>query len=216
MDIELLKDHLSDRQWRLNNLYHILDEKGQKVLFRLNDVQKHIDDNLWFFNIIPKARQLGITTYFSLLYLDQILFSKDKFAVIIAHRAEDMKKIFRNKIRYAVDNLHPWLKQKIGEPKNDNAFELKFQNGSSISVSMSTRSGTVQFLHVSEFGPICAKFPEKAQEIVTGAINSVHAGQFVSIESTAAGQEGYFYEFCMEGHWFRLMSGPHERFCWTT
>jgi len=188
---------LGDREWRLNNLYYIKDEQGNKVLFQFNDVQKELHANLWFFNIVPKARQLGVTTFFSILYLDQILFSKNQTAGIIAHRQEDMKKIFRNKIRFAWDNLHPWLKAYIGEPNTDSAYELVFPNGSSIFVSMTTRSGTVQFLHISEFGYICQHTPEKAEEIVTGAINSVHSGQMVSIESTAAGQEGYFYDFCM-------------------
>jgi hypothetical protein len=56
------------------------------------------------------------------------------------------------------------------------------------------RSGTLQYLHVSEFGKICAQAPEKAREIVTGALNTVETGQFVVIESTAEGQEGPFYE----------------------
>lgn len=56
----------------------------------------------------------------------------------------------------------------------------------------------MQFLHISEFAKISAKYPEKAREIVTGAINSVEKGNFVSIESTAEGKEGYFYDFCSE------------------
>lgn len=198
IEIDTLKEKLSDRKWRINNLYFVKDELGKKVQFRMNPIQEFLHDNLWFFNIVPKARQLGITTFFCILYLDQILFSENKTAGIIAHRQEDMKKIFRNKIKFAWDNLHPWLKAKIGEPDTNTANELIFPNGSSIFVSMTTRSGTVQFLHISEFGYICQRFPEKAEEIVTGAINSVHAGCMVSIESTAAGREGYFYQFCME------------------
>lgn len=198
ISIDEIKKHLGDRWWRLNNLYYIKDKKGRKVLFKPNEVQKEIAENLWFMNIIPKARQLGVTTFFCILYFDQVLFSENKTAGIIAHRQEDMKKIFRNKIRFAWDNLHPWLKQSIGEPNTDSAYELVFPNGSSIFVSMTTRSGTIQYLHISEFGYVCQKFPEKAEEIVTGAINSVEAGQMVSIESTAAGREGAFYEFCME------------------
>lgn len=196
--VQEIKDHLGDREWRLNNLYFVKDKRGDKVLFRLNDVQKELHDNLWFFNIVPKARQLGITTFFAILYLDQVLFSENQTAGIIAHKEKDMKKIFKDKIRFAWNNLHPWLKVKIGEPSSDSAYELTFPNGSSVFVSMSTRSGTVQFLHISEFGYICSKTPEKAEEIVTGAINSVHIGQMVSIESTAAGQEGHFYRFCMD------------------
>jgi hypothetical protein len=197
ISIETLKEKLGDRKWRINNLYFVKDEMGRKVQFKMNPVQEFLHDNLWFFNIVPKARQLGITTFFCILYFDQILFSENKTAGIIAHRQEDMKKIFRNKIRFAWENLHPWLRAKIGEPDTNSANELIFPNGSTIFVSMTTRSGTVQFLHISEFGYICQRFPEKAEEIVTGAINSVHAGCMVSIESTAAGREGYFYEFCM-------------------
>lgn len=201
IEIALLQEKMGDRKWRLNNLYYVKDENGNKVLFKMNDVQEYLHDHLWFFNIVPKARQLGITTFFAILYLDQILFSKNKTAGIIAHRQEDMKKIFKNKIKFAWDNLHPWLKAQIGDPDTNTANELIWTdaegNTSTIFVSMTTRGGTVQFLHISEFGYICQRFPEKAEEIVTGAINSVHAGNMVSIESTAAGRMGYFYEFCM-------------------
>ena len=97
--VEEIQAKLGDREWRLNNLYFIKDEKGDKVLFRLNEVQKELYDNLWFFNIVPKARQLGVTTFFTILYFDQVLFSKNKTAGIILHRAEDMKKVFRSKSR---------------------------------------------------------------------------------------------------------------------
>lgn len=213
MSLDELKKHLGNREWRLNHLYYIKDDKGNKVLFQLNNkersyAQKFLHDNLWYFNIVPKARQLGITTFFTILYLDQILFSKNKTAGIIAHRQEDMKKIFKHKIKYAWDNLHPWLKEQIGEPDTNSAWELSWKdpegNTSTIFVSMTTRSGTVQFLHITEFGYICQKFPEKAEEIVTGAINSVSSGCMVSIESTAAGREGYFYEFCMTAEKSRL------------
>lgn len=207
-DLLELQKNLQDRKWRINNLYFIKNENGQKVQFKMNPVQEYIHDNLWYYTIIPKARQLGVTTFFAILYFDQILFSNDKTATIIAHRQEDMKKIFTNKIKYAWDNLHPWLKVMIGEPDTNNANELKFPNGSTINVALSTRSGTVQFLHCSEYGYICQKFPDRAEEIVTGAINSVHAGNMVSIESTAAGREGYFYNFCMKAEEMRLAGTP--------
>lgn len=203
MKVDTLKEHLKDRKWRLNNLYYVKDKQGNKVLFKLNKVQDYLHDNLWFFNVIPKARQLGITTFFTIFYLDQILFKDNQTATIIAHTEKDMKKIFRNKIKFAWDNLHPWIKETIGDPNTNTANEMTFPNGSIISVALSSRSDTVQFLHVSEFGKICAKYPDKAEEIVTGAINSVDAGQMVSIESTAEGREGYFYEFAMKAEQMR-------------
>lgn len=205
LTVEEIVKHMGNRWWRLNNLYYIKDENGQRVLFKpeSREAQKTLYENFWYFTIVPKARQLGITTYYAILYFDAILFSENKTAGIIAHRQEDMKKIFQNKIKFAWDNMHPWLKSYIGEPETNSAWELRFPNGGNIFVSMTTRSGTVQYLHISEFGYICQKSPEKAEEIVTGAINSVHKGNFVSIESTAAGREGYFYEFCMEAEKMR-------------
>jgi hypothetical protein len=51
-------------------------------------------------------------------------------------------------------------------------------------------------LHISEFGKICAKYPDKAQEIVTGSLNTVAPGQYIFIESTAEGRSGYFFDIC--------------------
>jgi len=202
--VEDIVKNMGDRWWRLNYLYYIKDENGKKVLFKPEEryAQRTLHENFWYFLIVPKARQLGVTTFFAILYFDAILFSENKTAGIIAHRQEDMKKIFKNKIKFAWDNMHPWLKERIGIPDTNSVNELSWtgegRNGGTIFVSMTTRSGTIQYLHISEFGYICQKFPEKAEEIVTGAINSVHAGNIISIESTAAGKEGYFYEFCMD------------------
>lgn len=190
-------ENLRDSKWRLNNLYYIINKHGKKVKFKLNWAQKKILDNIWFFTIILKARQLGITTFFCILYLDQVLFKANKTAGIIAHTDGDTKKIFQ-RIKYAWENLPETLKQNIGYPSTDSVGELKFPNGSSIFVARSTRGSTLQFLHISEFAKICAKYPEKAREIVTGAINSVEKGNFISIESTAEGKEGPFAEFCLE------------------
>ena len=40
------------------------------------------------------------------------------------------------------------------------------------------------------------KYPEKAREIATGSLNTLAAGQYVIIESTAEGRSGAFYEMC--------------------
>lgn len=190
-------NNLKSSKWRLNNLYYIVNKNGKKVKFTPNWAQEIVLSNLWFFNIILKARQLGITTFFCILYLDQVLFKKNKTAGIIAHTDGDTKKIFK-RIKFAWENLPERLKESIGYPTTDSVGEMQFPNGSTIFVARSTRGGTVQYLHISEFAKICAKFPDKAREIVTGAINSVEKGNFVSIESTAEGKEGPFADFCME------------------
>lgn len=190
-------ENLKDWKWRIKNLYYIKDKWGRKVKFTPNWAQLMVIEMVWFFSIILKARQLGITTFFCILYLDQILFNSNKTAAIIAHTDADSKKIF-NKVKFAWEHLPATLKENIGEPNTDSAGEMSFPNGSNIYVARSTRGGTLQFLHISEFAKICAKYPEKAREIVTGAINSVEKGNFVTIESTAEGKQGYFFKYWKE------------------
>lgn len=187
----------ADPRWRLSNLYTIVDEHGQAIPFRPNSEQLKFLDELHSFNIILKARQLGFTTLCCLIYLDACLFTPNTRAGVIAHRLDDAKTIFRDKVKFPYDKLPDQLRERCPAVQ-DSADTLTFANGSSIRVSTSMRSGTLQYLHVSEFGKLCAQFPERAREVVTGSLNTVHAGQFVVIESTAEGQEGPFYKMVEE------------------
>lgn len=188
-----LKECLKDRYWRLNNLYHIKDKEAQCVKFNLNWAQEDLFYNMHNFNIVLKARQLGITTFFAMYFLDMCLWNRNINAAIIADRSSSSREIFVDKVKFAYDNLHPIIKSLV--PANrDNVNELRFANGSVFRVSTSLRSGTIQLLHISEFGKICREFPNKAQEIIAGALNTVQAGQFITIESTAEGREGHFYK----------------------
>ncbi len=187
-----IKDQLNSAWWRLNNLYYITDEKGKKVLFKPNWAQLSFYRTMWYLNIILKARQLGFTTFIQIFILDRCLFTSNVRAGVIAHSKDDAQVFFRDKIKFAYDNLPASIRKEIPAIKND-AGELLLANNSSIRVGTSMRSGTLQYLHISEFGKICRKYPEKAKEIVTGALNAVHAGQFVFIESTAEGNDGAFY-----------------------
>lgn len=145
---------------------------------------------MWYCNLILKARQLGI----SLLFLDRCLFNSNQNAGTIAHTKEDAEILFR-RVKFAYDSLP--VEIKLIRPANtDNARELQLSNGSTLRVGTSMRSSTLQYLHISEFGKICAKYPDKAHEIITGSLNAIAPGQYVFIESTAEGREGYFYEMC--------------------
>ena len=169
-------------------------KQGYKTVFNLNRVQRELFYNSWYCNVILKARQLGISTYICLLFLDRCLFNSNLSAGIIAHTREDAKLLFKH-IKFAYDNLPPEIKQ--SRPATiDSAQELVFNNGSSLRVGTSMRGSTLQYLHISEFGKICAKYPDKAQEIITGSLNTIAPGQVIFIESTAEGREGHFYDIC--------------------
>lgn len=194
---EKLARTIGNRAWRLDNLYYIMDKNGKKILFKANDAQRGLMGSLWYLNVILKARQRGFTTLICILWLDIILFNSNVRCGIIADTLPNSMVIFRDKIKFAYDNLPEALKEKLPAIKND-AGELILSNNSSIRVGTSMRSGTLQYLLISEFGKICRKYPEKANEIITGSLNTVAEGQFIVIESTAEGQGGRYYETCME------------------
>lgn len=196
--LESLRPELwQDPWWRLNNLYRIVDENGKDIPFTPNEEQADLYRNLHYRNLILKARQLGFTTFICLLALDQCLFNANFAAGIVAHNREDAEKFFRNKVVFAYDRLPEAIRQSCAVEKKTES-QISFVNGSSLYVSTSFRGGTLQLLHISEFGKICRRFPEKAKEIVTGAFEAVAASNMLFVESTAEGMGGYFYEYTMD------------------
>lgn len=178
-------------------MYRILDEQGNEIQFKMNAVQKALYWAMWWLNIIPKSRQHGITTFICLFFLDACLFNNNVRAGIIAHKLDDAKKIFRDKIKFAYDHLPGDLKAARRLIKDD-AQALILNNNSAIYVGTSMRSGTLQYLHVSEYGWICTHTPIKAVEIKTGAMETVHQGNIIFIESTAEGPVGDFPDMCRD------------------
>jgi hypothetical protein len=185
----------SDRLWRLNNLYFITDKHGRRVNFTMNSAQRTLCDRMHNQNVILKARQRGFTTFIQLFMLDACLFNDDIRAGTIAHTLPDAQVIFRDKVRFPYDNLPDGIKALV-PARNDNTGELLLANNSGIRVGVSLRSGTLQYLHVSEYGKICAKFPEKAREVRSGALNTLDKHGILFVESTAEGQDGHFFELC--------------------
>ncbi len=198
--IKILQKHLEDRFWRLNNLYYILDENGNKILFQMNKVQCALYLALHWLNLIPKSRQHGITTFIAIYILDMCLFNDNVRAGIVAHKLEDAKRIFRDKVKYAFDHLPDDLKSQFflptGKPPKDGAQELLFANNSSIYVGTSMRSGTLQIFHGSEYGWLCTYAPKKAREIKAGTLETLHDKSIVFLESTIEGPTGDFTDMC--------------------
>lgn len=205
-DLELAEKNLLNPWWRLNNFYLIVDKSGIKRKFKLNWAQQQLFDEMWYCNIILKARQVGISTFVCLLFLDRCLFNSNLSAGVIAHTREDAEFLFK-RIKFAYDNL-PEPIRSCRLATNDSARELVFNNGSSLRVGTSMRGSTLQYLHISEFGKICAKFPDKAEEIITGSLNTLAPGQYCFIESTAEGKEGHFYELCKHAQALALSNKP--------
>jgi len=200
-DAKEFKECLADPWWRLTSgqLYKIMikGDDGEEELvadFIPNQPQLDLLSNLHTRNDILKARQLGFTTLIEIFFLDCCLFKANIRAAVIAQSEDVAKTIFRDKVYFAYNNLPPSLKAAM-PLERDSASELLFaHNNSSIRVATSARSGTLQYLHISEFGKICAKFPERADEVIKGSIPAVPTNGMIFIESTAEGQDGHFYK----------------------
>lgn len=204
---------LADPWWRLCSgaLYKIIvktegdGEDGLVLPFRPNRAQRRLLKNLHTRNLILKARQLGFTTLIAIFFLDCVLFRANVRAGIIAQDRSAVETIFRDKVKFAYDNLPDALREAMPLAVESKTELLFAHNNSSIRVGTSMRSGTMHYLHVSEMGKIGAKFPEKAKEVVTGSIPAVPDDGMLFIESTAEGQEGEFYNLAMRAK--RLADG---------
>lgn len=203
-DEKALAEFLADPEKRLFSgaLYKIMIKGDDKIgadgsieegdsfvlPFKPNRAQKRFIRRLWHRNLILKARQLGFTTLIAIMWLDHALFNGDQRCGIIAQDREAAEAIFRDKVKFAYTNLPDEIRERFPLAR-DSATELLFaHNNSSVRVATSMRSGTIHRLHVSEFGKICAKFPDKAQEVVTGSIPAVPTNGILVIESTAEGR----------------------------
>lgn len=159
-------------------------------------MQEELDDSLHNRNIVLKSRQHGITTYACVRGLDTALFRKNASCGLVFHKKEEALNAFGTKILYAYDRLPAWLRAEIPIVKRDMGGVVEFGNGSRIVCSTSHRGGTLQFLHVSEYGPMVAMFPLRADEVASGALNALAADGIGIIESTAMGAWGDFYDRC--------------------
>lgn len=210
---EELERCLMDPEWRLFSgaLYQIItkgtpvkDEHGNEVdegetfvtPFRPNRAQRRFIKRLWHRNLILKARQLGFTTLIAIMWLDHALFNGNQRCGMIAQDRETAESIFRDKVVFAYDHLPEEIRERFPLARASTKELLFAHNNSSIRVATSVRGGTIHRLHVSEFGKICAKFPHKAEEVVTGSFQAVPQSGIIVVESTAEGTDGEFYRMC--------------------
>lgn len=206
LDIQVV-DQFADPMWRLANLYRIVNDSGIEVHFEPNFMQWKFLDDMWYLNVIVKGRQHGMTSLLCTVMLDACVFNPNINAGIIAHTLDDVKKIFRRKIKFPYEHLPEGIRGNIA-PTNDTQNELILSNGSEIGVDTSMRSGTLNYLLISEFGKIAQLYPERAIEIKTGSFNTVHPGNFMFVESTGHGKGGEFYDLVKQARDMRSSGRP--------
>ena len=195
-------------QWRLQHLYKIRTKESKKIAFAFNPIQARIAKYLphWHRFLILKARQMGVSTLFLLWHLDATMFTPNTTTAIIAHRRDSLKYLFRI-IKMAYRECPDAIQKADGTvwkkptASYDNANEIYFKEiDSTIYVALEVRSDTVHRCHVSE-----AHFIENAEDVLAATLSAVVPGGVVSMETTANGMGGTFYDL-----WQASVDGQNE------
>jgi hypothetical protein len=104
------------------------------IAFKTYDFQTQLlkDFNDYRFNVILKARQLGISTITAGYIVWMMLFHKDKNILVMATKFSTAGNLVK-KVKNIMKNLPDWLK--IAEIKIDNRTSFELTNGSQIKAS---------------------------------------------------------------------------------
>ena len=187
-------DKLTNKYWRMNNLYKIVNKEGNLVKFKFNEEQKRIwhecfdeKGKLITNPEILKARQLGVTTFFVLIYFDDCIWTRNLTCYIQSHEQDSIKKIFRY-VKIAYDNMPEDLKPSL-DRGGGSQYEYYFPEiNSRIYVGLENRSNTVHRLHISETA-------FQTQSRITATLGSLPPGVKYSRETTPNGVNWYFEDY---------------------
>jgi hypothetical protein len=162
-----------------------------KIKFDLYKFQEKTLDDLKNndYNIILKARQLGISTLTAGYALWLMNFHNDKNILVIAIKQETAKNLV-TKVRVMHQYMPSWLKQGCVE---DNKLSLRYNNGSQIKAISSTgeagRSEALSLLVVDE-----AAFISKIDEIWAASQQTLATGGKCIALSTPNGMGNWFHK----------------------
>ena len=162
-----------------------------KVNFNLYDFQEKSLESFMKhdYNIVLKARQLGLSTLTAGYALWMMTFQQDKNILVIATKQETAKNLV-TKVRGMHANLPGWLKQPCVE---DNKLSLRYKNGSQIKAVASSeesgRSEALSLLIIDE-----AAFIDKIDTIWGAAQQTLATGGRALVISTPNGVGNFFHK----------------------
>jgi len=152
------------------------------------------------FNVVLKARQMGISTLVSGYALWLMTFFTDKSVLCIAINQETAKNIV-TKVTHMSENLPSWLRSECTEK---NKLSMRFKNGSSIRAASSSvdasRSTSLSLLIVDE----CA-FIGNMEDIWTASQSTITTGGRSILLSTPNGIGNFFHKT-----WVGSMDGSND------
>jgi hypothetical protein len=166
------------------------------ILFDTYDFQDSLlkDFNDYRFNVILKARQLGISTITAGYVVWLMLFHRDKAILVMATKFATAGNLVK-KVKNIMRNLPNWLKIATISVDNRTSFELS--NGSSIKATSTSgdagRSEALSLLVLDEAAHI-----EGLEELWTGLYPTLSTGGRCIALSTPNGVGNWFHKTCVD------------------
>lgn len=193
----------------------IVNRERQVQRLEFNAIQRKYLAQKTDFDIILKARKVGITTFKCAEYFHNTIFVPNTITTIIAHNLDTTVEIF-DKVRMFYERLPEALKPKTSRSNRRELVFTAAPDGKELNSKYTVgTAGNIEFgrgkdidnLHLSEYA-----FYREPEKIRTGAMQSLRNGGRISIESTANGYNDFRVE------WQKAKSGesifkPHF-FAW--
>lgn len=182
----------------VEGLLYIDDKIGVVRPFRFNKIQRYFNQHKTNRNIILKARQLGMSSsILADMYIDCITIPHTPCAVV-SHETRSTQRLL-DRVQFYYDTM--------GEPKPDIGAESRSEKSfpsmhSSIYIGTAGarafgRGDTIRKVLLSEIA-----FYEDGEKLLSGIEDSVPMTGELTLESTANGEDGIFYET-----WVRAKEG---------
>jgi len=188
-------------------LLWVRDREGKARRLRANAVQRQFEQRRGRLNIVLKARQMGLTTWIAGRFLLKTLTQRGVLSVQVAHTREAAEAIF-GVVQRMWENLPADMRS--GPLRRTKATAGRMVFGAldsefrvvSAGEKNAGRGLTIQNLHLSEM----ARWPGDASATLADLRAALAPGGEMTIESTANGAYGAFYE-----EWMRAQeSGAGE------
>lgn len=167
----------------IETMFKIVDKDGVDHPFELNGPQRILDDNITGRDIIPKARQLGCSSYFLARYTAACLIRRNVRAVIISHETESTQRLL-SRCQYFVRNMrgpNPDVGRSglnvLTFPKTNSEIYIGTAGSRAFG-----RGDTITHLLCSEY----AYWPNQIR-LLSGLLDAVPQRGEVAIESTGNG-----------------------------
>ena len=181
-----------DPVYFINNYTKIAHPIEGLIPFKTYDFQSRLlaDFNDHRFNLILKARQLGISTIVAAYIAWMMIFHRDKNILVMATKFSTATNLVK-KVKHMIKNLPDWVK--IAEVTIDNRASFELSNGSQIKASSTSgdagRSEALSLLVVDE-----AAHVEGLDELWAGLYPALSTGGRCIALSTPNGVGNWFHK----------------------